>query len=343
MLPAAVFVPLFLGLIQIAGLRAGWYNNAFAIAVLTIVNILFFSILVGWSAWKLANGAQRQVRQAEQRGPFPGGVIDRLESTEPRQAETEIRRLREELEERVKERTAQLEEANRELEAFAYTVSHDLRAPLRHISGFIQFLKEHLGSNTDEKSRRYLKVVSDSAKRMSTMIDDILHLSRIGRSPIMKTTVDLRHLVDEARAELAPTMANRTVEWRIGDLPSVPGDPVLLRIVMVNLLSNAVKYTRFRNPAQIKIEAENKEDQLVCHVRDNGVGFDMQFADNLFRVFQRLHASHEFEGTGIGLASVRRIIERHGGKVWADGTVDQGATFSFSLPNESAEEGEPSP
>jgi signal transduction histidine kinase len=253
---------------------------------------------------------------------------------EIQQRQTELRCFKEELEVRVEQRTAELAAANRELEAFGYSVSHDLRAPLRHIISYVKLLEKDAGSSLNASSREDLQVMSDAATRMGNLIDDLLSLSRLGRATMVEQQVSLQRLVDDARQQLAPVTAGRAIEWQIDPLPSVRADPHLLRNVFVNLLSNAIKYTRPRNPARIEIGCIPQGNELVCFVRDNGVGFEMEFVDKLFGVFQRLHPAEDFEGTGIGLASVRRIVQRHGGRAWAEGRVDKGATFYFSLPRE---------
>jgi light-regulated signal transduction histidine kinase (bacteriophytochrome) len=222
-----------------------------------------------------------------------------------------------------------------ELEAFSYSVSHDLRAPLRHIDGFADMLRKHMGDGLDDKGRRFLTTISDAAKRMGTLIDDLLLFSRMGRAEMKLTMVDLDQVLDDALKDLHIGAEQRTVEFQRSPLPTAFGDRALLRQVFVNLLSNALKYSRTRERALIEIGPATAEaDEVAVYVRDNGVGFDMTYATRLFRVFQRLHRTNEFEGTGIGLANVRRIISRHGGGVWADSKVGEGATFYFSLPRQ---------
>jgi K+-sensing histidine kinase KdpD len=242
--------------------------------------------------------------------------------------ETEIRELNKDLAKRARE----LETSNNELESFAYSVSHDLRAPLRHVVGFSELLQRHASSALDEKGRRYTQTILESAKRMGALIDDLLAFSRIGRAETKKSLVSLDQLVKEAVAEIGQDTKGRDIVWNIDPLPLCYGDRSMLRLVIVNLLANAVKFTRMRAHAEIEIGYVDEENEVQVFVRDNGAGFDMQYVDKLFGVFQRLHLPEDFEGTGIGLATVRRIIHHHGGEVRAEGAVDQGATFTFTLP-----------
>lgn len=236
------------------------------------------------------------------------------------------------LERRVLERTARLEDLNRELDAFAYSVSHDLRAPLRHIGGFAELLRAQSAANLDETGRKYLATVVNSAKRMGELIDDLLAFSRLGRAGIAKTAVNLNDLVRQVLDDLRTATAGRKIVWKIAPLPEVSADRSLLQQVFVNLLSNAVKYTGRRDEALIEVGYTDTADAQVVFVRDNGVGFDMRYSEKLFGVFQRLHDASQFEGTGVGLATVQRIIAKHDGRVWAEAVVDRGATFYVSFP-----------
>ena len=225
-----------------------------------------------------------------------------------------------------------LREANQELESFSYSVSHDLRAPLRHIDGFVDRLGKNPAVSADEKSKRYLGIISESARHMGNLIDDLLVFSRMGRTEMRETKVDLAAMVNECIKEMAEETANRNIAFNCHGLPVVQGDPPMLRQVFANLIGNAVKYTRTRERAEIEISATETPEEFIVFVRDNGVGFDMEYSHKLFGVFQRLHRSDEFEGTGIGLANVRRIIQRHHGRTWAEGKLNEGATLYFSLP-----------
>ncbi len=226
-----------------------------------------------------------------------------------------------------------LEAANKELEAFSYSVSHDLRAPLRHIDGYAALLRQSVEHSLNDKAARYLQTISDSAKQMGQLIDDLLVFSRMGRQEMLRTTVNLDQLIKNILSDLRLDLQGRDISWTIAALPEVQGDPAMLRQVFMNLIANAVKFTSTRPSAAIEIGVEHPcSNEIVLFVRDNGVGFDMQYASKLFGVFQRLHRADEFEGTGIGLANVRRIVHRHGGRTWAEGVPDKGATFYVLLP-----------
>jgi light-regulated signal transduction histidine kinase (bacteriophytochrome) len=251
------------------------------------------------------------------------------EISERTRAEEEITKLNRELQNNI----TQLETANNELESFSYSVSHDLRAPLRHIIGYIELLQKNASKVLDEKSLRYLATISDAARRMGILIDDLLTFSRIGRVEMRKTALGVAQLIKEILSDLEQEMAGRQIQLEIGPLPDVYGDRSLIKLVFTNMMTNAIKFTSPREQASIEIgTGPDDEGQAVIFVRDNGVGFDMKYADKLFGVFQRLHGAGQFEGTGIGLANVQRIIHRHGGKTWADGAVDGGATFYVSIP-----------
>jgi PAS domain S-box-containing protein len=277
--------------------------------------------------------ASRWALQRDESGNPVAVLETNNDISERKQAEEEIRKLNAELEQRVMERTDELKATNKELEAFAYSISHDLRAPLRHMAGYAELLQKTAASILDEKSRRYMMMILESAKRMGELIDDLLAFSRIGRAETRMTMVSLEQLVKEALNEVQQETDGRNVGWTIGALPNLYGDRSMLRLALVNLVANAVKFTRTRPQPEIEIGcADGKEDEIVVFIRDNGVGFDMKYVNKLFGVFQRLHRAEEFEGTGIGLATVQRIIHRHGGKVWAEGRIDKGATFYFSVP-----------
>lgn len=252
--------------------------------------------------------------------------------TKRKQAEQKIEKLNEELEHRVLERTSQLEVINKELEAFSYSVSHDLRSPLRHINGFAEILIKQYSDRLPEDARKYLNTIIGSAKKMGTLIDDLLSFSRTGRAELSKSTFKMNHVVEDALSQIKPLIKERNIDWDISELPDINGDYNLLRQVWVNLIDNAVKYTRTRESGTIKIRSEEDKSNVIFYIQDNGVGFEMKYADKLFGVFQRLHSSSQFEGTGIGLANVQRIILRHGGRIWAESEPDKGATFYFSIP-----------
>ncbi len=249
-------------------------------------------------------------------------------STVRRRVERDLRQARDDLQ----KRSVQLEASNKELEAFAYSVSHDLRAPLRHMAGFSELLQKNSAQVFDDKSKRYVGVILESAKKMGALIDDLLAFSRIGRAETNKTTINLGQLVEEALAEVRRDVGDRKIVWKVGKIPTGYGDRAMVRLALVNLISNAVKFTRTRTPAEIEIgQMPATDDQVVIFVRDNGVGFDMKYVGKLFGVFQRLHSTEAFEGTGIGLATVQRIAHRHGGRAWGEGSLNQGATFYLSI------------
>lgn len=308
----------------------GWQSALRVLTHITLPILLIYPPATAALGLLMANRLRRErdagaLREREEQARASEAALRRSEGM--------FRELNAELESRVSERTAQLEEANKELEAFSYSVSHDLRAPLRAIDGFSRMIVEDHAEGLDPEGRRLLGVVSANARRMAQLIDALLRLSRLGRSEVRCTSVDMASLAHAAFEEIVESPEARgRIEFRVGDLPSAMGDPALLMQVWVNLLSNAVKFTSNRERPVIEVDGEVEGRGAVYRVKDNGAGFNMAYAGKLFGVFQRLHGPGEFEGTGVGLALVRRIVLRHGGRVWAEGKVGEGATFFFALP-----------
>ena len=267
----------------------------------------------------------------DRNGAVSGGVVAFRDVTQRRADEREIRKLNQELEERVAQRTAQLEVANHELEAFTYSVSHDLRAPLRHIGGFSRILMEDFGPGMPPEAQNHLKRIEDGAHRMGQLVDELLNLARVGRHALHLQATRLNSVIEEVVSLLQPEAEGRAVTWKIADLSPAECDPILIKQVFQNLIANALKFTRARERAIIEISQRQENGEMVIAVSDNGVGFNMKYQDKLFGVFQRLHRAEDFEGTGIGLATVKRIVHKHGGRVWAEAEVEKGATFYFTL------------
>jgi PAS domain S-box-containing protein len=263
----------------------------------------------------------------DEEGRTTGYLTVNRDISERKRAENEIRKLNADLQHRAVE----LEAANKELEAFSYSVSHDLRAPLRAMDGFSRILLTDYAAQLDADAQRYLKLVRDNAQQMGDLINGLLNFSRLGRQSLQKTTVNPKNLIERVMQDLLTENQNRQIEWKLGDLPVCQADSILLKQVFANLLQNALKFTRQREVAQIEIGSQQVEGDTVYFVKDNGVGFDMRYAHKLFGVFQRMHRAEDFEGVGVGLATVQRIVHRHGGRIWAESELDRGATFYFTL------------
>lgn len=301
-----------------------WYPNYWLAGVVkgitAVISVITAALLVAVVPKALALPSPEELRETNK--------ALQKEITERKLAVDRSQKLNSDLQ----SRTTQLEAANKELEAFSYSVSHDLRAPLRHIDGFIELLKMEKDSNLTPAGQQYLSVIASSARQMGTLIDDLLIFSRMSRAEMQRRPVNMDQLLKESQSEVMRDAEGRVIEWTISPLPEMTIDVILFKQIWLNLLSNAVKYTRNRSRAEITVGCVDRGYEYEFFVKDNGAGFDMKYASKLFGIFQRLHRQEEFEGNGIGLANVRRIVARHGGRTWAEAELDAGATFYFTLP-----------
>ncbi len=340
-----------IGVVQIhsdlSEIKDGQLRYAGIVAVVLAMSLLaalLFSSIFQKTARPIAQLAETarivsREKKYSVRAPAPetrdeiSGLIDAFNEmlAQIQERDTALQTAREELELRVEQRTAQLEAVNKELESFTYSVAHDLRAPLRHIQGFSDALIEECERQLDPAGRGYLRRIVDSTRRMDQLINDLLGLARVGRQELHIQPTDLNDLVEDVLRDMEQEIQGRNIQWRIGSLPTVECDPGLMKLVFYNLLANAAKYTRPRNPAIVEAGQTSMNGLRVVFVRDNGVGFNMKYVHKLFGVFERLHRREDFEGTGVGLATVQRIIHKHGGRIWAEAEVDRGAAFFFTL------------
>jgi len=326
LLPSCLAALVLLGWLEWRGQQAGLFD-AESGAILTVTSAVAVIVVLIWV------NARAQDRADEKRQRVEDEVRRLNTDLEQRGVErtTQLANANQQLEQRVVQRTAELTALNQELEAFTCSVSHDLRAPLRHMDGFARLLHEECSGQLGSPAGHYLDRIQQGARQMGRLVDDLLDLTRVGRQEVCRQVTGLNSLVEEVLRDLAPEVKDRNIEWRVARLPFVDGDPHLLKQVLMNLISNAIKFTRPRQQAVIEIGQAVKDGHTAVYVRDNGIGFSMKYADKLFKVFQRLHRPEDFEGTGVGLATVQRIIHKHGGQVWAEGELDKGATFYFAL------------
>ena len=292
------------------------------------INILHSNGFVRTLLWNSANIFDKEGKN------IIATIAQGNDITERKKAIEETHKLNKELEHRVIERTSQLEKANKELESFSYSVSHDLRAPLRHIDVFIELLKKKIIETADDSGKSYMNIISIESKKLSCLIDELLEYSKTGRTKLIPKEVDLNELVKEVMTELTPQMENRKINWQIDQLPKIQADYNLIKLVYQNLIGNSIKFTGHKEVAVISLTAKEEEGRYILTVKDNGAGFDMAFSERLFGVFQRLHRQNEFEGIGIGLANVRKIVQMHNGDIWAEAKVNEGAEFNFTIPKE---------